>query len=167
MSKVKLDERIENAVNAFFDAGTDKEDFAVALSGERALATAESEPPAAKAERWTLAARDILLFGPGSFLLYYATLATIFFYPEFGLSFPGLFLALSGVFLCYAGAGKLTNTRNVVVPATVMAVAVLVAMLAAFFPPDSRSDIYFWYSIFAFPIALIVSKILQSWVKGR
>ena len=164
MSKVKLDERIENAVNAFFDAGIDKEDFAVAISDERALVTAESESPA---ERWTLAARDVLLFGPGSFLLYFATLAAIFFYPEFGLSFPGLFLVLSGVFLCYSGAGKLTDARNLVVPAAIVAVAVLVAAIALFFPSEGRSDIYFWYSIFAFPISLIASKILQSWVKDK
>lgn len=167
MSKLKLDERMENAVNAFFDPVSDKSELAVAFSGDTVLATPEMESPAEKADRWSRVARDILLFGPGSFLLYYSTLATMFFYPEFGVSLPGLFLLASGAFLCYAGAGKITNTRNLVVPASIVALALIVAIAASLLPSDMRSDIFFWYSIIVFPFALIAAKLLQTWLKVK
>lgn len=163
MANVRLEERFEKAVNAFFEA-EHEERYLAHISRDTDLQKDE-KTFTEKADLWITALRQILLFVPGAFLLYYATISVIFFLPEFGVTLTGLFLLFSGAFLTYASAGTLKNTKNLIVPASIAGVAVMLAIAASFFPDPLQPDLYFWYSIYLFPVALIVSKLLQAWLQ--
>lgn len=159
MGRVKLEERFERAVNAFFEAKHERD--ALVHFTDSPLEKTEQATFTEKADLWITALRQILLFVPGAFLLYFTTLSLIFFYPEFGVTPTGIFLFLSGAFLTYASSGTLGKIRNLIVPASITATAVLFAVAVSFFPTPLQPDLYFWYSIYLFPVALIISKILQ------
>lgn len=95
------------------------------------------------------------------------TLTIIFFYPVTGLSFQGLFMFFSAIFLTYAGTGSLKNTKNLAVPASIISVAAAVAIVSSLFPASAQADLYFWYSIYLFPNALIAAKLIQAWLSGK
>ena len=129
MNKVKLDDRIENAMNAFFETETDRGEFALAYGGNETAMAADDTAFSEKADKWTGWLRGVFLFLPGAFVLFYMTLTIIFFYPLAGLSFQGVFMFFSGIFLTYAGSGSLKNMKNLVVPGSIIAVAAAVAIV--------------------------------------
>ncbi len=165
MSNIKLDDRIENAMNAFFETETDRGEFALAYGGNETAIAADDTAFSEKADKWTGWLRGLFLFLPGAFVLFYMTLTIIFFYP--GLSFQGLFMFFSGIFLTYAGSGTLKNMKNLAVPGSIIAVAAAVAIVSSLFPAKAQPDLYFWYSIYLFPNALIAAKLIQAWVSDK
>jgi len=167
MSRIKLDDRIENAMNAFFETEPDGSHFALTYTGDATALVADETTFAEKADKWTRISREVLLFGPGTFLLFYATLAVIFFYPAFGVSFQSLLMILVPAFLTYAGVGSLMKIKNLAVPATVIVMAAGVAFIASLFPTKEQPNMYFWYSIYLFPNALIAGKLVQGWVSAK
>ena len=164
MGKIKLDDRIENAVNAFFEAEPDRWNFPLIYTGYEARMVADESTFFEKAEKWTGVLRELFMFGPGTFCLFYMTLMVIYFYPTIGISFQGLFMTVSAAFLTYAGSGSIKEKKNLAVPGTVIAMAAAVAFVSSLFP---ASDIYFWYSIYLFPIVLVAAKLVQGWVSGE
>jgi hypothetical protein len=167
MNKLKIDERIENAMNAFFENEPDTGHFTMTYTGnETALLNAEISF-AEKADRWSGILREITMFGPGTFSLFYLTLTIAFFYPTLGFSFQGGLMYLFAVFLTYAGSGNINKLKNLAVPGTVIAMALGVVFFALLFPGGELADIYFWYSIYLFPIVLIAAKLVQAWVSDE
>lgn len=168
MSRIKLDDRIENAMNAFFETEPDRSQFAMNYTGHAdAALVADERTFTEKADKWTGILREVLLFGPGIFLLFYATLAVIFFYPTLGVTFQSVVMILVPAFLTYAGSGSIKKIKNLAIPATVIAMAAGVAFLASLFPTKEQPNMYFWYSIYLFPNALIAGKLVQSWVSDK
>ena len=167
MNKVKLEDRFEKAVNAFFEAEPDRSDFALSCWNRETALMANTTTFSEKAGNWTSLMRELFMFGPGAFVLFYTTLMAIYFYPTLGLTFDGLFLLFSGAFLTYAGSGNLKNTRNLLVPGSIAVLAVAVSFISSFFPSTMQTDLYFWYSIYMFPISLIVAKLAQAFVSEK
>ena len=167
MSKIKLDDRIENAVNAFFETEPDRSHFALTYTGQETALAAEKIAFSERADKWIRVLRELFLFGPGTFFLFYATLAVIYFYPKLGFTFQSVLMILVPAFLTYAGLGNLKKIKNLAIPATVIAMAAGVAFLASLFPTNEQPNMYFWYSIYLFPNALIAGKLVQSWVSDK
>ena len=164
MSKIKYDDRIENALNAFFETEPDRRQFALTYTGNDTALVADHETPAEKADKWSGILREIFMFGPGTFALFYMTLTAVFFYPSVGPSLTSYFLA---IFLTFAGSGSITKIKNLVVPGMVIALALAVVFISSFFPGRERADRYFWDSIYLFPVVLISTKLVQGWVSDK
>jgi hypothetical protein len=164
MSKTKLDDRIENAMNAFFETEPEPNRFELTYSGHSETITSAEPTFSAKAERWTGIARELLMFGPGTFMLFYVTLSLVFFYPPMGISFQGLFLFLSAAFLTFAGSGSIAKFKNIAVPLSIVAMALAVVPFSLLLFGRQDADIYFWYSIYLFPVVMIAAKVVQGWV---
>ena len=117
-------------------------------------------------DRWSSVVRLALLFLPGSFLLYYSVLSAFFFSAEFGLTFQMVFMILAGAFMCFAGVGKINEKHGMYAPLAIAASASLVALFASVFSSETESNIYFWYSIYFFPVALIAAAISHKLSKS-
>jgi len=153
MRKLKLEEAIESAFS-FRGPGSFETRDAAALAGGETI----TAKPVASGH----VLRELFVFVPGTFLLFYSTLAAIFFYPATGISFLTTLLFFAGAFLTYAGSGNLKNTRNLVVPGSIMAFAAAVAAVSSLFPAKAQPDLYFWYSVYLFPNALIAAKLIRT-----
>jgi len=168
MKKIKIEERLENAVNAFFETGDDKGANALAFTGNSAVLRNEEQTTfTEKAGFWMNIARQMLLFLPGAFLLYFATLSSVFFFPQSGFTFQMLFWFLTGGFLCSVGLGSLRNTKNLLVPFLIIIFAAVLGILSSMFPRETQIALNFEYSIYLFPVVLIISKLLHSWIDDK
>jgi len=167
MNKTKLDDRIENAVNAFFETPTDPDRFALTYTGHNSALMADEISFTEKADKWLGILREVSMFGPGTFMLFYFTLAIAFFYPTLGFSYQGYVMCFFAVFLTYAGCGSIAKIKNLLVPATV----IMLGLAFAFFSPlllgRELADLYFWDSIYLFPFVLIVAKLVQSFLSNK
>jgi uncharacterized membrane protein len=112
-------------------------------------------------------ARQLLWFLPGAFLLYFATLSSVFFFPYQGLTLQMLFWFFAGGFLCLAGLGSLKKTKNLLIPLAIVLFTAAVAALFSLFPTALQQTLYFNYSIYLFPFVLIGSKLLQSRLEDK
>jgi hypothetical protein len=167
MNNTKLDDRLENALNAFFENEPEPNRFELAYSGQPTAIASPDATFSEKADKWLGIARQLLMFGPGTFALYYMTLATAFFFPTIGVSFQGLFMLLSAVFLTHAGSGSLKNIKNLFVPASVVVIALAVVSFSLLFFGRQDAGVYFWYSIYLFPLVLTVAKVVQGWIAEK
>jgi hypothetical protein len=167
MSKTKLDDRLENALNAFFETEPEPNRFELAYSGQTTALVSTDATFSEKANKWSGILRELLMFGPGTFALFYMTLATAFFFPSIGLSFQGLFMLLSAVFLTYAGSGSLKTIKNLTVPLSIVVMALAVVSFSLLFFGRQDLGIYFWYSIYFFPLVLIFAKVVQALVADK
>jgi hypothetical protein len=167
MSKIKLDDRVENAISAFFESQPDHSRFELTYTGSDAALIADDTTFSEKAGKWTGILREIFLFGPGAFFLFYMTLTVIDLYPEAGITFGEVFWVLASAFLIYAGTGSIQKPKNLAVPATVITMAVAVALISSLFPSKEQSNIYYGYSIYLFPNVLIAGKLMQGWVSDK
>lgn len=164
MNKIKLDDRIENAMNALFEAEADRSQFALTYTrGDAAIALDEATF-AEKAGKWIGILREIFMFGPGTFYVFYSTLKMLYFYPTVGLNYYGFVLA---VFFMYAGLGSLKEFRNLIVPAVVIVMAFAVAFISNLLPGKDVGDLYFTYSIYLLPNVLIAAKLIHYWVSDK
>lgn len=167
MSKIKLDDRIENAMNAFFETEPAQGSLAMKYGVHDELVVPAKPAFSEKARRWSGRLRELLLFGPGTLFLYFITLAMISFYAEFGIPLYGLFMMSMAVFMTYAGAGDIRKTKNLAVPATVIVVASTVAAIRSIFPVPEYLSPYFSWAIYSFPVALIAAKLVQMWLAEK
>ena len=167
MSKPKFDDRLENALNAFFETEPEPNRFELAYSGQPTAIASTDATFTEKANKWSGILRELLMFGPGTFALFYLTLAAAFFYPTIGLSLQGLFMLLSAVFLTYAGSGSLKSIKNLTVPLSIVVLALAVVSFSLLFFGRQDAGIYFWYSIYLFPLVLVVAKLVQGWVADK
>jgi cation transport ATPase len=168
MKKIKFKQRIENARNAFFETGDDKgEDTLVYTDGTTYLRNEESTSKSEKSEIWVNLAMQLLWFLPGAFLLFFATLSSIFFFPYHGLTLQMVFWFFAGGFLCVAGMGSLKNAKNLLIPLAIVLFTATVAALFSLFPTALQQTLYFNYSIYLFPLVLIGSSLLKSWINDK
>lgn len=150
-------------MNAFFETPLDQSRFAMTYTGESATVVAE-RPFEEKAERWTRILRELFLFGPGVFSLFYLTLTIAYFYPSLGFSFKGFLMYLFAIFLTYAGSGSINRFKNLAVPGVVISMALILVLVSPFIGSRELSDFYFWYSL---PAVLIIAKLTQSWAADK
>lgn len=167
MNKTKLDDRIENAVNAFFETPTDTSKFAMTYTGHDPALVADEKSFGEKADKWQWLIREVFLFGPGSILVFYITLIMILFYQTLGFPAYAILLYLFAAFFAYAGSGSLGKVKNLAVPAAVTVLAFAFAFISPLFLDRELGHIYMWDSIFLFPIVLIVAKLVQSFLADK
>lgn len=139
MNKTKLDERLENAMNAFFETKPEQSHFAMTFTGGTALASGGSTF-SEKADKWSTILREVLMFGPGAFFLFCATLTSAFFYGAEGIAFSYQWAATYFllVFLTYAGSGSIKKVKNLAVPGIVIAMSLAIFFIASFFFSDEK-----------------------------
>lgn len=167
MSKLKLDDRIENAMNAFFETEPAHGSLTMKYGVHDELLISPEAAFSKKAGKWSALLRELVLFGPGTFFLYCITMILIFFYPTVGIPIPGLFMLASAAFMTLAGAGDIRNTKNLAVPATVIVVASAVSAIRSLFPVPEYLSPYFSWAIYSFPVALIAAKLVQMWLAEK
>lgn len=167
MSKLKLDERIENAMNAFFASAPEHGPPSVTYDVDNEIVITPTPAFSKKVDKWSALLRELLFFGPGTFFLYFTTLIVIFFYPVVGLSVAGFFMMAAAAFITYAGLGDLRQIKNLAVPATVVASAAFVSAIRSIFPVPEHLSPYFSWAIYSFPLVLFAAKLVQMWVAER
>jgi hypothetical protein len=166
MKKVKIDQRIENAFNAFFETENDKTLTALTYGGETALVQDVSiETFTQKADKWFGIFKKVFLFLPGTFLLFFATLSSVFFYDIFGVNLWMLFWLASGSFMIWAGLGDLKNKKHLLMPLSVFSITLVLAILLSFLPESLQPSGFFEYSIYLFPLALIAPILVKNYLK--
>ena len=161
MSKIKLDDRLQSALNAFIDLEPGDRSFATNKAVAIGFSLPTTQTFIQKADKWSKVLRELLLFGPGVFCLYSITLMVIFFYPEAGLTFGGLFMLAAASFITYAGSGDLRKINNLAVPATVIAGAATVSIIRSLFPVPDYLRQEFSYAFYLFPFTLVLAKLVQ------
>jgi len=168
MKKVKFEERLQNAASAFFaaEANENANDLVFANSSV-VLQKAETFCFTEKVKVWSNSARQIFLFLPGTFLLYFSTLSSLFFYPDLGFTSEMLFFLLSGSFLCLVGLGNIRNIKNLLIPISIVCFSLITAILISLFTDAMQPSLFFEYSIYLFPFVLMISKLLQSWIEDE
>ena len=164
MKKIKVDERIEKAINAFFETEPDRSHFELTYTGGKTALVADERTFTEKADQWSGILRELFMFGPGTFVLFYMTLTSVFYYPSVGNSLPKYLMA---IFVTYAGSGSIKEFKNLVVPGTVIALALAVAFFSSLVLGRALADRYFWDSIYLLPVVLVVAKLVQGWVADK
>jgi len=169
MKKIKLDERIENAMNAFFETPADPGNLAMTYSGHAPTMVANQATFSESADKWSRILREIFLFGPGVLFLFCGTLTSAFFYGSEGLAFGYRWVLtyLLFVFLTFAGSGSIKNYKNLAVPATVITMSLMIVLIPQLILGKELADQYFWQSMYLFPVVLVAAKLVQSWLSDK
>lgn len=167
MTKPKFQDRIDNAVNAFFEPEQDRSKFALTYTGFDSTLLTDEPPFTERADKWLRILREVSMFGPGTFALFYLTLTITFFYPTLGISFQGILMYVFAVFLVYAGSGSISKVKNLAVPASVILLGLAFAFLSPILIGRELVDLYFWDSIYLFPFVLVVAKLVQIFVSDE
>ncbi len=168
MKKTKIDARIENAMNAFFETPPDHGQFALTYTGPTALAANETSF-SEKADKWSGILRELFMFGPGTLCLFCGTLTSVFFFGAVGRSFgfDWVLTCLLFVFLTYAGSGSIKNYKNLAVPGIVITMSLAIAVVPSLILGKELADQYFWHSMYLFPLVMISAKLVQGWVRDK
>ena len=173
MKKIKLETRLENAVNAFFENEEQFENSQLTFNHNSALFPNEkAKTLTEKAETFVNIAKQIFIFVPSAFFLYFMTLMFAYF-PLYYLSFEmmiGMFIWLAaGSFMTLAGIGSVKELKNLIVPATIISFAAIFGAAVSFLPlpREIKESICFYYSIYLFPIALILAGLAKNWVSQK
>ena len=90
MNKIKIDERIDNAVNAFFETEPNRSHFELTYTGGESALAADNATFTEKADKWSRILREVFMFGPGTFSLFYLTLMMVFFIRQSGSVFTSI-----------------------------------------------------------------------------
>jgi len=165
MKKTKIKQRIDNAVNAFFDH--DQENFgenSLTFASDSALLKPEpAEQFNEKGDRLVKTLKRVFLFLPGALYLFFGTLSILSF--EF-LWNPLTFLVvfLIGSFLTIFGIGNLKNPKHLVIPLSIVAVGIITFWL---FSTLGNLKFVFEYGIYFFPLALIAPVLAKSLVDDK
>ena len=158
MKKTKFDERIENALNAFFETENRENQTDLAFAVNNSLAEVSlDETFSQKADQWIALAKKILLFFPGVLFLHLITFSTVFFYSGLGLNLRMLFFFAAGIFMVWAGLGDLRNKKHLLLPLSVIASISPFAVLFSFLPHNAIE-----YSFYLFPIFFAVPLLVKS-----
>ncbi len=161
MKKTKIEQRIKNAANAFFD--NDRENFgeeSLSFANNSALLKQETaERFGEKGDVLIKILRRTFIFLPGVFYLFFATIAIFTF--ELVQNNPlGLLAAfIIGSFMTIFGIGNLKNPKHLAIPLSIIAVSVTTFSLFAMF---DKSKYVFEYGIYFFPAALIAPFLAKS-----
>ena len=128
MKKTKFKQRINNAVNAFFD--DEQEAFGEnGLSFARDSALLKPEPAAQfneQGDRLVKILKRAFLFLPGALYLFCGTLSVLSFEFYWDKPFAILAAILIGSFMTIFGLGNLKNAKHLVIPLSIVAVGIFV-----------------------------------------
>jgi len=165
MKTMNLNHRMKSAVNGFFDPPGELCNSALSAYAWGDVAPRQEEvSPADQVSRWLITSLRVLMFGPGTFALFYMTLTAVFYYPSVS---PRPISYLLAIFCVYAGSGRLRHLINLAVPAAVIAMAATSVTASWLFFGRELTDLYFWDSIYLLPAVLTTAKLVQIAVAER
>jgi hypothetical protein len=164
MKRTTIERRVKNSVTAFF--ATEEEN----LNGSQLSFADEcsllSPGPATgfneKGDTFLKILKQIFLFLPGAFFLYYGS--TFFLYAcfitklnMFGFGSGLVGLAVSS-FMTVFGIGSIKNFKHLTIPASICAVSFLVFILSLLLSSEATQvKFLFEYSVYLFPLVLITA----------
>ncbi|MGI8556105.1 MAG: hypothetical protein ACR2LT_07095 [Pyrinomonadaceae bacterium] len=162
MKKTKIKDRIENAVDAFFDDKNLVENNSLIYSGGAdSVQKNLSEVFVEKADILLKILKRVFLFFPGTFVLYNLVLLFTVFNvnPPIGspaLGYPNrLAIALLvSAFMTIFGLGNIRNWKHLIIPASIVLSAFISGVILSFLP-DVIKNID-TYAIYSLPMALIM-----------
>lgn len=161
MKKIKLEERFEKAVNAFFEDENLNEQNAIALCESQQFAQiSPAENLARTADKYFTLFKRIFAFLPGVLFLH-LLMPGIF---TFGFSIWTLFFLVSGIFMVWAGLGDLKNKKHIWLPISVMLVG-LIFSLPFYFLPVSSFTYYVYIYIGILPLLFIAPILTKNWLE--
>lgn len=169
MNKVKLKERLENAVEAFFDNENLEENSQLELYKTSAILTNESfEPSTISNDVLNIKLlKQLFLFLPSAFILFLGSggLTWRLLLPasegleRFSLFNLG-FLLLAAI-LTILGLGNLRNIKHLSIPLSIVALGVILGILNSFF--DGVGS----FIPYLFPVAFIVPVLVKNWLDSE
>ncbi len=166
MKRTKFKQRIDNAVNAFFD--DEPQDLGEnGLSFARSFALLKPEPAAQfneKGDRLMKILKRTFLFLPGAFYLFFSVLMIFSFEFFWDKPFGILAAFLIGSFMTIFGLGSLKNPKHLVIPLSIVAVGIAAFSLFSMF---GGIKYVFAYGIYFFPFALIAPFLAKSLVDSQ
>lgn len=160
MKKTKLNQRIRNAVNAFF--ADDEENIgenSLTLANDSALLKQETAAKLnEKGDVLVKILKRVFLFFPGVLYLFFGTFSILAF--DFLWNpFTIIAVFLIGSFLTIFGIGNLRNPKHLAIPFSIVAVAILAFL---FFSTMGGLKSVFEYGIYFFPVALVIPLLAKS-----
>lgn len=162
MKKATIKQRIDNAVNAFFE--TEPEHLgeeSLSFASDSALLKQENEVSQLdqKGDALVKILKQTFLFLPGAMYLFFFVFLILTF--DF-LRNPLTILAvlLIGSFLTIFGLGSLKNPKHLVIPLSILTVGAITFGLFSLF---GNAKFVFEYGIYFFPLALVVSVLAKNW----
>ena len=173
MKKIKLETRLENAVTAFFENEEQFENSQLTFNHNSTLFPNEKVKTfTEKAETFVNIFKQIFIFLPSAFFLYFMTLMFAYFplyYASFEMIIVMFIWLLVVSFMTIAGIGSVKELKNLIVPATIISFASIFATIVSFLPlpGEFKVSICFYYSVYLFPIALILAGLAKNWVNRK
>jgi hypothetical protein len=192
MTKIRLKERLENAVEAFFEYEKLDEHTDLELTNNSAMFRAQESVSFTEKNRTLLnILRQVFLFLPGTlilFLLVFAlTVSAVFlFLFGFGLTTITGFNPIEAKFskgslpiilsliifvsfpMTWVGLGSLRKKEDICIPVSIMGTGIILGIISGLLSGGSyeMAELIFSesYPLYFFPIALIVPILAKSWV---
>lgn len=165
MKKTKIEQRFENAVNAFFDNENTTQYSPSVYEGNVNLMQAESPKKfTKKADLLVKILKRTFLFFPGAFVLFHLTLAStvVALDASAWLNYPfklALVLLVSA-FMVMFGLGNIRNGRHLLIPASILFSAVSFGLVISLL--DDSLKIMENYAIYLTPLALVIPILVKG-----
>ena len=184
MKEVKLDERTEKTTNYFFEEESPIETSAPLnfSNGAKMFELKDETVSPDKYKSYFDFFKQALLFFPGTFILFYVSLATagvltdllknsdrhFIFEPQ--LIFVYL-LGFLSVFFTWFGVGDLKNKKHFVIPGSIILsgaiIGAAVSLTDDIFWLSRKIIVDFGYAIYLFPVGLIIPFLAKAWVDRK
>ena len=157
MKKTKIEQRIENAFNAFFETECSNNNSSIVIAENNALTPPlASEQFKQNTDKYFDYFKKIFSFVPGVLFLHLAAPAAL----EFGFGLWLLFWLAAGIFMVWAGIGDLKNKKHFLLPLSVMATAIVFALPFGVLPAH-LINYYVYFYIGVLPL-LFIAPILTK-----
>ncbi len=185
MKEVKIKERFENAFEGFFDTEKSSPDTTLSAEAERYFQQKDSSKIfSEKSYAFVTILKQVFLFLPGAFLLFYISMGSTFAFINYlepsgdveigrsGINVLALFLlclvgSLTGL-MTWFGLGDIRNSRHLVIPGSIIASGItlgtIVGLTSGIFSLSAKIMFDFSYAIYLFPIALVVPFLAKGLV---
>lgn len=161
MKKTKLKQRINNAVNAFFDNNQEKyRENNLVFANDSGLLKQETDARFdEKGDILVKILKHTFIFLPGALYLFFGAM--------FGFSFEFFWenpltifvVFLIGSFMTIFGIGNIKNPKHLAIPISIIAVGITAFSLFSMF---GKLKYIFEYGIYFFPLALVVPVLAKS-----
>jgi len=172
MERVELKERFAPKVVACFEDEQSFENAAMTYSSIDSLAKNKEKTGFSRnAEILITILRQVFLFFPGAFALYFVTVSlTGFFYFKpyviGGSQVPlSLIIGFISSILTFLGLGNIKNPKHLIIPLSIIVFSIAIGLLGCY-RYDSGTFLYFLgrYVPLFFPLALIIPFFAKFWI---
>jgi hypothetical protein len=162
MKKTKLEERFQNAVNAFFaDENLTEQNALAVIENQEIAQISPTENLAQMADKYFTFFKRTFAFLPGVLFLHLSMPAVFLF----GINIWALFWIGSGIFMVWAGLGDVKDKKHIFLPLSVMLVGSIFALPFCFLPPSFSNYLYFYIGIL--PLLFIAPILTKSWLDEK